>query len=78
MTLLRGKLTSACEELYELDPFFRGSLQHASERMGGVGLLSLRNLNSGKTDRLRIMVHTRNEILRVFKRCKSISAADFL
>ena len=70
-------LQKACQELAKIDPTFRGSLQHASERMDRVGLLSLRNLESGHTEACEVKVRTMNEILRVFRRCKSISVKDF-
>lgn len=70
-------LQQACTELAAIDSSFRGSLQHASERMTRVGHHQLLRLERGITDPQDIKVRTMNELLRLFRRCKSITRDDF-
>ena len=66
----------ALEERAKDKPKFNGTVSSASKLMDGVGHQQLRNLVRGNVRPWKLTVHTKNEILRIFKRY-GITEADF-
>lgn len=60
--------TRALEERARDKPKFNGTVSSASKLMNGVGHQQLRNLARGNVRPWKLTVHTKNEILRIFKR----------